>query len=63
MLAPQRGRTGKRPLTRPLPSATLSPREREEIIARTGALKIGVSLSRGERVDRAARLRQRARDG
>jgi len=39
------------------------PSEREKIIARSGALKIRFSLSRGERVDRAARFHQRARDG
>src|SRR5271157_6488022 len=39
-LAPQRdliATVGKRPLTRPRPSATLSPREREEINARGAA--------------------------
>ena len=54
---------GKRPLTRPRPSATLSPREREKAIARRSAPNAALALSPGERVDRAARLPQRARDG
>ena len=51
-LAPQRGLTatvGKRPLTRPRPSATLSPREREKVIARDGALNTALALSPRER--------------
>src|SRR5208337_2808854 len=49
-LAPQRGLTaavGKRPLTRPRPSATLSPREREKVIARRSAPNTAFALSRG----------------
>ena len=46
------------------PTSSLGhPSEREKIIARTRPLKIGFPLSRGERVDRAARLHQRAREG
>ena len=49
-LAPQRGLTatvGKRPLTRPRPSATLSPREREKAIARRSAPNTAFALSQG----------------
>ncbi|MDR3678091.1 MAG: hypothetical protein P4N24_21600, partial [Acidobacteriota bacterium] len=49
----------------PHPTSSLGhplPSEREKIIARTGAENRAFPL-RGERVDRAARFHQRARDG
>jgi hypothetical protein len=47
-LAPNRGLTaGKRPLTRPRPSATLSPRERGKVVAPAGPPQIAFSLSGG----------------
>jgi hypothetical protein len=47
MLAPQRGRTGKRPLTQRRRAATLSPREREKLSVRHWAPETTPDLSEG----------------
>jgi hypothetical protein len=53
MLAPQRGRDKRRPLTRPRPSATLSPQEGGGLLGAPLHTLI-IALSLGERGDRKA---------